>query len=52
MLLEFYKAVLNNNRYNCKEYVDAETIFQMCIASGKDVDLLGRIVALAIRKSN
>lgn len=52
MLLKFYLAVLNNNRYGNDNYVDAESLFQMCIASGKNVDLLGRIVALAIRKSN
>lgn len=51
MLLKFFLAVYANNRGIALDPGDAEKYYQICIDEGKDIDLLGRIVALAINKS-
>lgn len=51
MLLKFFLAVYANNRGIALDPGDAEKYYQICINSGKNVDLLGRVAFLAIRKA-
>lgn len=52
MLLKFYLAVYRNNCGFPTVPGEAEMYYQICIHEGKNVDLLGRIVILAIRKAH
>lgn len=51
MLLKFYLAVYANNRGIAMDPGDAEKYYQICVDSGKNIDLLGKITLLAIRKA-